>query len=119
MRDHRKLEAFQLADALAMRVYEATRRFPIEERFGLTSQLRRAAISIASNVVEGSARPTEADYVRFLVIAFASARELEYELSVAKRLGYLQTTLAKELENAAARTCSALHGLIRALVSKR
>lgn len=119
MRDHRKLEAFQLADSLAMLVYEATRSFPKDERFGLTSQLRRAAISIGANIAEGSARPSLTEYLRFLTIAFGSAREIEYELSIARRLGYLEETSATELEDATNRTCRALYGLIRALRTER
>jgi four helix bundle protein len=90
MRDHTKLRAFELADELALQVYELTRLFPKDEQFGLTSQLRRAAVSAASNIVEGCARSTEADYVRFLNIAYGSAREVEYQLSLALRLGLTQ-----------------------------
>jgi four helix bundle protein len=69
MRDHRKLEVFALADALALRVYEVTQRFPDDERYGLTAQLRKAAVSVAANIVEGAARPSQADFLRLLSIA--------------------------------------------------
>jgi four helix bundle protein len=115
VRDHRRLEAFALADSLVLAVYKATQRFPSEERFGLTSQLRRAAISIGANIVEGSARPSQGDYVRLLTIAYSSACELEYELSVASRLGYLKQSTETDLMLLASRTCRALRGLIQAL----
>ena len=89
MRDHAKLRAFELADELAVNVYKATAGFPREEIFGLTSQLRRADVSIASNIVEGSARFSEVEYVHFLNMAYGSAREVEYQISHAHRLGYL------------------------------
>jgi four helix bundle protein len=118
MRDHRRLEAFQLADALAMRIYAVTKTFPGDERFGLTSQLRRAAVSVGTNIVEGSARRSLGDYIRFLTVAFSSARELEYELSIANRLGYLDPPASTELQALATRTCAALFGLIGALSTK-
>jgi four helix bundle protein len=89
VRDHRKLKAFDLSDEIVMLTYQATRDFPKEELFGLASQMRRAAISVPSNIVEGCARESQADYLRFLVIAFGSLRELRYQWSVANRLGYL------------------------------
>jgi len=91
MRDHTKLRAFELADEVVMLVYEITRAFPKEEIFGLTSQMRRAAVSVPSNIVEGCSRETRADYRRFLEIAFGSLRELHYQLSVSQRLGYGNT----------------------------
>jgi four helix bundle protein len=115
MRDHTKLRAFQLADQLALTVYAATRSFPDDERFGLTSQLRRAAVSIGANIVEGSARPSEADYVRFLTIAYGSAKELQYELSLAERLRYLTKQSAKELNEISTQTAQVLWALITAL----
>ena len=115
MRDHRKLEAFQLADSLAMRVYAVTRQFPIDERFTLTSQLRRSAVSVGANIVEGAARATKLDYLRFLGIAYGSARELDYEISIAIRLGYVAATTARDLELLSSRTCRTLYGLIAAL----
>jgi len=115
MRDYRKLEAFRLADSLVMRVYAVTRKFPADERFTLTSQLRRSAVSVGANIVEGASRASTADYLRFLGIAYGSARELEYELSIARRLGYVTVAAAHELEFVAKRTCAALYGLIAAL----
>ena len=99
MRDHKKLRAFELADALVLNVYRATRGFPDDEKFGLTSQLRRAAISIASNIVEGAARSSRPEYVRFLEIAYGSAKEVEYQISIAERLGYGQSDTIRALSD--------------------
>jgi four helix bundle protein len=117
MRDHRKLRAFELADELVLAVYSATKTFPREEQFGLTSQLRRAALSIASNIVEGCARTSQPDYVRFLDMAFGSAREVEYQLSVAAKLNYLPPETATELSRHADETARVLAGLLRSLRS--
>jgi four helix bundle protein len=89
MRDPKKLQDFQLADQLALVVYNATRAFPKEEQFGLAAQMRRAAVSVPSNIVEGCARDSQCDYLRFLGIAYGSASELLYHLSLAFRLKYL------------------------------
>ena len=115
MRDHRKLKAFELADALTLQVYKATQDFPKTEQFGLTSQMRRAATSIPCNIVEGSARSTEAEYVRFLEIAYASARELEYQITLSQRLGFLADATAAKLEPACVEVSKVLSGLIRSL----
>ena len=115
MRDHTKLRAFELADRLAMLVYEHTREFPADERFGLTSQMRRGAVSIASNIVEGCARNTQADYVRFLDMAYGAARELEYQISLAARLGFLPQKSLDAIQPACEEATKVLNGLMRAL----
>jgi four helix bundle protein len=89
MRDHTKLRAFELADELVVLIYSSTKGFPKEEMYGLTSQLRRAAVSVPSNIVEGCARSTKVEYHRFLELAFGSLRELSYQFGLSIRLGYI------------------------------
>lgn len=89
MRDHSRLKAFKLADELVVTIYDSVKSFPKEERFSLTAQIRRAAVSVPANIVEGCARNTETDYLHFLDIAYGSARELEYLVSLSGKLGYL------------------------------
>lgn len=114
MRDHTKLRAYELADEIALLIYHETKDFPREEMYGLTSQMRRAAVSVPSNIVEGCARGGQADYVRFLEMAFGSLRELDYQCSLAKRLGYLggrYSVIMPKIQEAE----KVLGGLIRSL----
>ena len=89
MREHAKLRAFELADEVVVVIYQVTKGFPGEEIYGLTSQIRRAAVSVPSNIVEGCARESQAEYLRFLEMAFGSLRELNYQFGLARRLGYV------------------------------
>ncbi|HZW09771.1 MAG TPA: four helix bundle protein [Phycisphaerales bacterium] len=114
-RDHRKLKAFVLADDLAIRVYEATRGFPREEQFGITSQMRRAAYSAPSNIVEGCGRHSTRDFLRFLDSALGSLRELGYFISLAHRLGYLDAEQARALSEAQDEAARVLAGVISSL----
>ena len=115
MRDHTKLRAFELADQLALATYKETGSFPREEMFGLTSQLRRAAVSIASNIVEGCARFSEAEYLHFLDTAYGSAREVEYQVGLAFRLGFLTESAYRPLADLSVETSKVLNGLLRSL----
>ncbi len=98
MRDHKKLRAFETADDVAIMIYKITSLFPKEEMFGLTNQMRRAAVSTPSNIVEGCARKSQKEYLNFLNIAFGSLRELHYQFGLACRLGYVLLSDAEECD---------------------
>ncbi len=88
-RDFRSIKAWQRAHALTLQIYRATLGFPNDERFALVSQMRRACASIPTNVAEGCGRDTKRELARFIDIASGSASEVEYQLLLAKDLGYL------------------------------
>ena len=115
MRGHRKLRAFELADEVVLLVYRLTDQFPKEEAYGLTSQMRRAAVSIPSNIVEGCARESQAEYFRFLEIAFGSLRELHYQVGLSKRLGYVAGETFFTSESIITETEKVLAGLLRSM----
>jgi len=115
MRDFTKIQAWKLADDLTVAIYEATRAFPREEIYGLTSQLRRAAFSVPANIAEGSSRESQRDYLHFLHIARGSLSEAQYFLHLAGRLGYLQPTDVDRLCSQSRQTFGCLHGLIQAV----
>lgn len=89
-RDPSKLKVFHLADELVVEVYRVSRSFPVAERYGLQAQLRRAAVSVPTSIVEGCARHSEKDYLHFVDVAIASASEVRYLLGLSARLGILQ-----------------------------
>jgi four helix bundle protein len=115
MRDHTKLRAFQLDDELVLLIYRTTSRFPKEEIYGLVSQMRRAAISVPSNIVEGCTRGSQVEYLRFLEIAFGSLRELHYQFDLAKRLGYFNKDDIDICESKILETEKVLGALIRSI----
>lgn len=104
-----------MADALTLDLYRETQGFPKAEQYGLTIQMRRAAVSVAANIVEGCARPSEPDYLRFLDMAYGSAKELEYLVSLAQRLEYLPQEPGQKLAESCAATARTLNALITAL----
>ena len=112
---HTKLVAWQRADDLVILIHQLTEAFPARERFELVSQLRRAAFSVAANIVEGYARRGERDRLRFLNIAESSLAELGYGIHVATRLGYVTPSKSNEVDHAIRRVAVPLVGLIRSI----
>lgn len=90
VRTFKDLKVWQKSYSLVLEVYKATKIFPSEEKFGLVSQIRRAATSVPSNIAEGYARRYLKQYIQFLYVAYASGAELETQLMLAKDLGYLK-----------------------------
>ena len=114
-RDFRKIRAWQLADELVLKVYAASSQFPREELYGLTSQIRRAAVSVAANIVEGANRQSRKEYLQFLYISRGSLEELGYYIDLAHRLDFLTATQSDELKQRREETMKVLQGLIYAV----
>ena len=110
---HKRLEAWRKSMDLVVRIYQATARFPAEERFGLVSQIRRAALSVPSNVAEGAARGSSRFFTSALQIARASLSELDTQIIIAQRLGYLSE---RELEGLTA-SVEEIERIVNGLIS--
>src|SRR6266850_918702 len=115
MRPHHKLEAWIKAIQLVTDVYKSSEGFPKEERYGLTSQIRRAAVSIPANLAEGAGRRSSKEFAHFLSNSQGSASELETELIIANRLGYLDETTFAKLIDQLERIGRLITGLVRHL----
>ncbi|MBM3331335.1 four helix bundle protein [candidate division WOR-3 bacterium] len=99
MRDIRNYDVFRLADRLALMVYRITVSFPSEEKYGLVSQMRRAALSIPINLAEGAARSGARDFAHFVDMALGSCEEVRCEAHVASELGYMRTADCRQLDS--------------------
>jgi four helix bundle protein len=106
-----ELKVWQRSHALTLDVYRLTRDFPGDERFGVVSQLRRAASSVPTNLAEGSKRKTSQDYARFLNVAEGSLAEVEYLLMLSRNLGYLRAEAAATILASVAEIARMLHAL--------
>jgi four helix bundle protein len=111
-RDYRKLEVFRLADSLALEIYRRTHRFPPEERYGLRSQIRRAATSVPTNLVEGCLRTTEKEYLYFVSNALSSAGEAHYLVGFCHRAQLLGDDDLSALDDPYDKLCRSLSNLI-------
>lgn len=118
MRPHEKLDVWTKSLDLVVRIYKATETFPKDEKFGLTSQIRRAAVSVPANIAEGAGRRSEKEFAYFLSNAQGSASEVETELLIAHRLGYLNLDVFGELQESLDKIGQMLHGLARHVRSK-
>ncbi len=114
---HKKLVAWQEAIDLTIAIYHTTDNFPKEHLFNLSSQIRRAALSVASNIAEGAARQTKKEFTNFLHIAQASLSELDTQLEVAKRLKLLEEDQHRDLDRLLNHIDKLISGLIKYLKS--
>ncbi len=119
MQDFRQLQVWQKAHQINLKLYDATTSFPKSELFGLTSQIRRAGVSITANLAEGWGRGSDADFARFVFMAMGSACELESHLELAKDLKFLSAADYRSVLDMLIETKRMLSGLITTLSSRR
>jgi len=115
---HKKLEAWKQSMDLVIEIYRTTENFPSQEIYGLTNQIRRAVVSIPSNIAEGAARQTKKEFSNYLHMAQGSLSELDTQLELAYRLGFLPETSWRELDSRMVEIDKMLTGLIRHLAKK-
>lgn len=113
MRDFRELKVWQKAHQVTLAVYKATTDFPKQEMYGLTSQMRRSAASVPTNIAEGCGRSGHGDFLRFLHIALGSANELDYQLLLAHDLNFLRDDLYEQIANETTQVKRMLTALIQ------
>ncbi len=119
VKDYRELIVWQKAMDLVEAVYRTTTRFPKDELYVLTSQMRRAAISIPSNIAEGQARNTTRDFLHFLAIAYGSLKEIETQVLIAERLGYTGNGESRDLVQSTTEVARLISGLANSLRKKK
>lgn len=112
------LDAWKLSIRMTRFVYRASEKFPTDERFGLTSQIRRAAVSVPSNIAEGWGRGTTSDYARFLRMARGSLYEVETQCVVARELGFMDDEVFRATDEVISECGRVLAGLLRSIEKK-
>jgi four helix bundle protein len=116
--DPKKLDVFKLSHELVLRIYDITKAYPREEKFGLTSQMRRAASSIPTNMMEGSGRKSTKEYIHFLSISSGSCEEIKYQLLLSRDLGYIEKATYDDLVKEYSRVSKMLFRLGESLENK-
>ena len=118
MKNHKDLEVWKEAVEFAVSCYDITKAFPQVEQFGLASQMRRAAISIASNIAEGAARTSNKEFIQFLYISLGSASELDTQIEIARKIGLGNISEIEALQLKVNGISRMLQGLIRSVKTK-
>jgi four helix bundle protein len=118
LKNYKELKVWQKSYQLCLEVYKITAKFAKEERFGLTSQLRRSAVSVPSNIAEGYGRKTTADYIRSLYIAYGSNCELETQILLSADLGYIENGIIDKIKDEIQQVERMLKALIKTLENK-
>jgi four helix bundle protein len=118
-RPHKKLEVWKNAMDLAVLIYEVTREFPKEEVYGITSQLRRAAVSVPSNIAEGAARTSAKEFLQFINIAQGSLSEIDTQIELSNRLSYVTDQTYKNLQEKIVIVSKQLYGLRRSVHTRK
>jgi four helix bundle protein len=118
-KSYRDLEVWQRSMKLAKRIYQVTQKFPSDERFGLTNQLRRASVSVPSNLAEGHARFGPGEFSRFISIAMGSVAEIETQILLSTDLGYLTGELSREILEDLETIGKMLRGLAKSISKRR
>lgn len=116
MNSYKELIVWQKAIDLSVQIYKITENFPRSELYGLTSQIRRSVVAISSNIAEGQRRGHRAEYVQFLRIAYGSSAELETQLVIAQKIGYLSDLQFNKLNNLLEEILKMLNRLIKVLL---
>ena len=118
LKNYKELKVWQRSYQLCLEIYKITKRFPNGERYGLTSQIRRAAVSVPSNIAEGYGRKTTLEYIRFLYIAYGSNCEMETQILLSGDLGYIETGKLEILQEGIGEVERMLKALIKSLERK-
>ena len=119
LKSYKELKVWQKAVQLSINIFRVTKEFPKSELYGLTTQMRRCAIAIASNIAEGACRGHLAEYIQFLRISFASGGELETQLIIAKEVGLLEEETFNQINSQLSEIMRMLNGLISKLKRKK